>query len=201
MLKIFVEGNESRFIEDLIEVRLGKTKGTDFEVLTSGGWNKLKEISPKIQEFNDLGFNVQLIFDADSPPEGGNQSRRQFIEEFRDNNNLSFDLFLFPENTTDGDFELLLEGVINNTHRGILDCFEQYENCVDQYNKEQIIYDLPIRKSKIYAYVDAFPKSNREKEKFIKRGCLLYKNPEIWDLNAPDLNPLIDFINTGFTAS
>lgn len=198
MLKIFVKGNEKRFIEDLIEVRLGKIKGVDFEVLRSGGWTKLDEIKPKIQEFNDLGHHVQIIFDADTPPEGGNENRRQLIEQFRTENNLNFELFLFPENTSDGDFELLLEGGINDNHRRILDCFDDYEHCIGQFNSDQKVYNLPIRKSKIYAYVDTFPKSNKQSEKF-KQGYFFYKNPEIWDLSSEQINPLLDFIQKGIT--
>lgn len=196
MLKIFVEGKESVFLKDLIEYRLNKVETVDFEIISTGGWTKLESVKPKIQEFTDQGFNILVIFDADYPEEGGFQNRLDWINEFRTKNDFKFNIYLFPNNQNNGVFEDLLELSINKTHQAILDCFTAYENCLSGYNEPDEKYQLPIKKSKIYAYVDAFPKSRKQKERFKNKGDFFFKNIEIWDLNSQELEPLVQLIET-----
>jgi len=194
MLKIFVEGKgDIQFMEDLIELKLGKKKNIDFEVNKTDGWNNLKKGIPKIKSLNDEGHRVQIIFDADSD----HQERRRAIEKIRSDNHLDFDMFLFPDNSSNGNLETLLESIINDNHRRVLDCFQKHEDCLEQYKDDEKAYALPIKKSKIYAYVDAFPKSNDELKAFKQNKDYFYKNQEIWNLNSEKLDPLIDFLNRG----
>ncbi len=194
MVKLLVEGkSDLRFLEDLIEVRLDKNKATDFEITEVGGWNNLEKNTPTIKRLNDEGHSVKIIFDADDDY----QERRAYIEKFKANNNLNFDIFLLPDNSLSGDLETLLECIANDKHRRVLDCFQQYEDCLKKYEKT---YALPIRKSKIYAYVDAFPKTNEQKKE-LKKENFFYKDSEIWNLDSEALRPLVDFLNRGITPS
>ena len=55
-------------------------------------------------------------------------------------------------------------------------------------------FKLPIRKAKIYSYVDAFPKSNKKEEKF-KRGDWFFDDDQIWNIDNNDfIKPLFDFL-------
>ena len=130
-----------------------------------------------------------VIFDADAAPEGGFSKRLEDILKKKEEHSLEFEVFLFPDNQSDGDLELLLEQIVNDEHKAILDCFQTYEGCLKELQK----YQLPIRKSKIYAYVDAFPKNREEKEIF-KKGDFFFSNKSMWNLNSDKLKPLIEFI-------
>ena len=193
MVKIFVEGKEDKFfIDTLIGFHFPDRKN-NFEIIPTGGWTKLlspKGFNPTIKEYNDQGFKVLVIFDADAAPEGGFSKRLESILKKKADYSLEFEVFLFPDNQSDGDLELLLEQIVNDEHRAILNCFQSYEDCLNESAQN---YQLPIRKSKIYAYVDAFPKSQKEKEDF-KKGDFLFSNESIWSLNSTKLNPLVEFI-------
>ena len=192
MVKIFVEGKEDKlFIEALIKSHF-PDKEDNFEIISIGGWTNLKKSAPTIKEFNedDQVSKVLVIFDADTAPEGGFSKRLEHILKKKKQYSLEFEVFLFPDNQLDGDLQLLLEQIVNDEHRGILKCFQSYEECLNESAKK---YQLPIRKSKIYAYFDAFPKSREEKEKF-KKGDFLFSNESMWNLNSDRLKPLIEFM-------
>ena len=64
---------------------------------------------------------------------------------------------------------------------------------------KQYGYNLPIRKSKIYSYVDALKKSAEEEDRFKKRKGLkdedfLFDRRDIWNFDSPRLLPLKDFL-------
>ena len=188
-----MKGKEDKlFIEALIGFHFPNRKN-DFEIIPTGGWTKLlspKGFNPQIKDFNDQGFKVLVIFDADTAPGGGFGKRLGDILEKKKEHSLEFEVFLFPDNQSDGDLESLLEQIVNDEHRAILDCFKNYEECLTGLQH----YQLPIRKSKIYAYIDAFPKSREEKEKF-KKGNFLFSNESMWNLNSTKLKPLVEFIS------
>lgn len=184
MIKIFVEGKEDKFFIDALIGFHFPDEEDNFEIISTDGWTNLKKSASIIKKFNDQGFKVLVIFDADSDF----SKRFEDILEKKKEHSLEFEVFLFPDNQSDGDLELLLEQIVNDEHRAILDCFQSYEKCLTELQK----YQLPIRKSKIYAYIDAFPKSQKEKEDF-KKGDFLFSNESIWNLNSARLKPLIEF--------
>ena len=191
MVKIFVEGKEDKFFVDALIGSHFLDRKDDFEIIFTSGWTNLKNSATTIKKFNDQGFKVLVIFDADAAPEGGFSKRLESILKKKEDYSLEFEVFLFPDNQSDGDLELLLEQIVNDEHRDILKCFQSYEECLSSEPAKK--YQLPIRKSKIYAYVDAFPKSQKEKEDF-KKGDFLFYNESIWNLNSDRLKPLIEFI-------
>ena len=111
---------------------------------------------------------------------------------------LEADLFLFPNDKADGDFETLLENIVNKEHECLLRCFEQYERCVaghcDAAGKPK--YLLPTRKAKIYAYVESIKKSRREAERFKGGKEFFFDDSRYWDLNSSYLFPLRSFLET-----
>jgi hypothetical protein len=204
MIKVFVEGKDKFFIEAYIAfltTNLAIPRGIDFDVIPLGGWTNLTNASNTVKENSDLGGKNILIFDADSElNSGGFNIRKKEIEKIKAENNLAFELFLFPDNSTNGDFESLLEMIINQKHAGVLECFSIYEECIAKYNKPNspLVYKLPIRKSKIYSFVDAFPKSKSDSKKF-KQGDFFFQNNEMWDFESSKLNPLKEFLTKELT--
>jgi hypothetical protein len=143
-----------------------------------------------------IGGGVNLvILDTDyEGTNGGIKQRTQELTDFRSRNELDFDFFLFPNNSSDGDLEVLLESIINPKHQVIFDCWKSYEECLNEKGS----YTIPARKTKIYGYVEALVGStNSEKEK-IKERNRNYRNPEHWDLNSEKLNPLREFLTKYF---
>ncbi len=197
MTQIVVEGRDSRFIEVYLEFLIENKaipKTTEFKILESNGWTNLPKLdNALIDNSKQKGKNL-VIFDADFPDEGGLKKRESEITKIKTSLNLNFELFLFPNHKDDGDYELLLERIVNTTHQRLLDCFHNYETCVGQYNTAaQAIYKLPIRKAKMYSYIDAFPKSKNNNEKF-KKGDLFFRNTEYWNLESVHLGALKEFL-------
>ena len=206
MIKIFVEGKGDKiFLKAYIELLrkdgyLNTTSSIEFIDLK--GWTNIGTVNNTFIENSDFGGINLVILDADNQSnQGGYTKRRLDIQEIKSKNALTFDLFLFPNNETDGDFETLLETIINQKHKGLLKCFTAYEDCIAKHNlpEAKTIYNLPIRKSKIYSYIDAFPKSRSEKEKF-KQGEYFFAKPELWDLYSASLEPLKSFLLKAFSA-
>ncbi len=196
MVRIFLEGKETKFIDYLIHNTWKEQKLNSFESINAGGWTNLHLISNKFKENTDLGGTNLVIFDADSPQnEGGFVKRLIQLEAKQKELKIEFMLFLFPNHKSDGDFELLLEQIINPAHNDLLNCFSAYETCLLKLNasaKEEV-YKIPMRKAKIYSYIDSFPLDQREKEQ-MKKGDYFFENPQYWDLNSSNLDPLKLFL-------
>lgn len=199
MVHIFTEskGKESiehNFIRSCM-LRLGIHSG--YEISGVGGWNNLKNLAPKLIENQDNSVKNVIIFDADYAQKhqnGGYKNRKQHIENMLNGMNIkNYSIFLFPNNQEDGDFEVLLENIINQKHLQVLKCFENYEECLKSANNHT--YEVPTRKSKMYAYVEAFSKSVEDKEKF-KKGNWFFDNCEYWNMNAEYLTAFMNFLRT-----
>jgi len=197
MVRIFVEGKgDEKFIETYLEFMSSNFELKKYETIKAGGWTKLDKIDNQFKENTDSGGTNLVVFDADSPEKkGGFKRRKAALNAQKKALNIEFELFLFPNQSDDGDFELLLENVINNKHSNILTCFEEYENCLrnltDAEGNQR--YSLPMRKAKIYSYIDAFHKSSRQNEKF-KKGDYFFGNSDFWNLKSGYLNPLKTFL-------
>ena len=70
------------------------------------GYKNLVNVIPTIKARCAEGGKVVIIFDADSlGNNGGYETRKKEIEEVLGENNAQAELFLFPNNEEDGDFE------------------------------------------------------------------------------------------------
>ncbi|MEK7434756.1 MAG: DUF3226 domain-containing protein [Cyanobacteriota bacterium] len=199
MLKIFVEGKgDESFIYAYIKHLFGKDKA-DFikpNIIKTGGWTKIDLIVQQFIETIDSNGKNLIIFDSDSVSNnGGFTKRKNELEQKKEFLSIDFELFLFPNNKDDGDYEFLLENIINQNHSVIFQCFNNYETCLKAHKDDEgkNIYNLPIRKSKIFAYIDAFNFSRKQKEE-IKKGNLLFDDSAYWDLNCQYLIDLKKFL-------
>lgn len=186
---IFTEGKEKLFIQAVLK-SIGLQETPDFQNVR--GWTKIYGSATKnILEQNTRQRKQNLIiFDADYPQNGGGFAKRK--EQIQANlKDLSYALFLFPNNRDNGDYELLLETIINPEHQALMQCFEGYEKCLAELQND---YVSPNRKSKMYAYINAFQKSLTEQEALKNKHDWHFENPEYWNLEASELKPLKTFL-------
>ena len=167
---IYVEGEEDeKFLKAYIEF-LGNSN-FNFELVPIKGKDKLIGRKNDIEDNLLDGSNVSIIFDADSSYE----ETKKRIEKTL--NGLAVKIFLFPDNGRSGILENLLEQIINPQHKRIFDCFEEYKQCIGEY-------ELPDIKAKIYAYKEAL--GIRESP---------FANYRYWNFEHAALEPLRNFLS------
>jgi hypothetical protein len=198
MVSIFIESSGGNAIEQpFLQILLKRLGKTDFNFVNVGGYKKLQISKNKLLDNQDQGIKNLIVFDADTPQnEGGFKERYNHLKQkLKELGITQYDIFLFPNNQDDGDLEVLLERIINKDHEGLLKCFEGYEKCISLLGKD---YASPNQKAKMYAYMTAMPKSNKENENFKNKGDWSFQNPQYWQLDSPYLNALRDFFTNVF---
>jgi len=177
--------------------------GETLLISSTGGWSKLG----KKQEFffwdaHDSGGRNLVIFDADyDTPEhesGGHAKRLVSLLA----KVLPYDptpaIFLFPEPMQDGDLELLLLQLTQPQHQRVMACYDGYEQCLRQYLDAagQPYYNVPSNKRRLYDYVNVMPLTGDEWKRHHKDGGQkIFENTDLWDLNAPAIQPLLAFLD------
>lgn len=153
------------------------------------GYKNLVNVIPTIKARCAEGGKVVIIFDADSlGNNGGYETRKKEIEEVLGENNAQAELFLFPNNEEDGDFETLLEHLIlKEKHTQMLDCYADYETCLGND------YVHPNLKGKIFTYISAMKMSSSKRRK-LGNGEWMFDNAEYWSLESDYLKPLKAFL-------
>jgi hypothetical protein len=199
-IRIFVEGiADVKFLTDYIgHIAPGFIIAKEV-IIDTGGWTNIdsqKEKGESIQ--NQMRQNVDnggvnlVIFDADNDF----KNRKQEIESWKSKYNLAFELFLLPNNQDIGALEDLLEKIIIDNNQPIFDCWNGFENCI-QNNASKTMgktLTIPAKKTKIYAYLEVLlGVTKREKEK-IKERERNYKNNDHWNFDSEFLIPLKEFL-------
>ena len=153
------------------------------------GYKNLVNVIPTIKARCAESGKVIIIFDADSlGNNGGYETRKKEIEEVLGENNAQAELFLFPNNEEDGDFETLLEHLIQKEkHAQMLDCYADYETCLGND------YVHPNLKGKIFTYISAMKMSSSKRRK-LGNGEWMFDNAEYWSLESDYLKPLKAFL-------
>ena len=105
------------------------------------------------------GTNL-VLFDADTRENGGGFAiRKRKLLQQKEELGIEFDLFLWPNNHADGDFESLLMHLINPRHKGLIDCYRRYEKGISRMNRSHKMYMTQGRKGCIYSYIAAMKKN------------------------------------------
>lgn len=179
--------SEAVFIKTLIE-NLGYNISSN-KVEFVNGYKNLVNVIPTIKARCAEGGKVVIIFDADSlGNNGGYETRKKEIEEVLEENNAQAELFLFPNNEEDGDFETLLEHLIQKEkHTQMLDCYADYETCL---GNDYVHSNL---KGKIFTYISAMKMSSSKRRK-LGNGEWMFDNAEYWSLESDYLKPLKAFL-------
>lgn len=161
--------------------------------IKTNGKDNRQTATNRMREMSAYGGVNLVIFDADQ----NTYERRAELLQWKDDENLDFELFLMPNNELSGALEDLLENIINPNNSPIIECWENYE-------KELIKLDIPGRtppplttpakKSKIYGYLEALLGESNDQKELIKERSREYNNTQHWDLDAKYLKPLKDFL-------
>ena len=193
--QIVVEGvADKQFIRQYVKYLFGEDIPENLLISTEGK-DKLKKSSSinRIQSMTDDGGINLVIFDADDDF----TIRLNEINEWKKENNLEFELFLFPNNKSSGELEDLLENIINLNNKEIFECWDNYERelkSIDIPGRTPTPLTTPAKKTKIYGYLEALlSESSKDKEK-IKERNRDYTNSLHWNLNADYLEPLKTFL-------
>ncbi len=198
-VKIFVEGDaDERFISQLIEHLFGEIVEKKSIVVTNG-WTRLLSPSTEGTYLNEMrknsaygGVNL-VIFDADD----NIVQRRTDILSWKARHNVEFELFLIPDDSAQGALEELLERIINEENKPVMDCWFDYERSLMEVKlpwKNGESLTIPAKKTKIYAYLEVLLGKERSQKNLIKEKHRIYHNENHWNLNADALRPLSNFL-------
>lgn len=195
MTRIFIEARYEKTTEyvflDTIIKNLGFTE-EQYEIICVNGKSNLTHAANKFKENTIEGGKNLIVFDADTLATGcGFAATRQRInQELSDNGMQADGIFLFPDNAQDGIFENLLEELMQKTiHERWLNCDSDYEACLGD------CYLTPDVKGKLFTYISAQKSLSNTKRKALGSGQWQFNNTQYWNLNAPALQPLKDFLN------
>lgn len=216
MLKIFCEGiGDQVFIADFIEThfpvkfeRIQESKGAQsllirndsIQIIPIDGCKKIHNLVVKQLFTNntELGGKNLLIFDADFTGINGNNGYENCsttIENLKNHDKYPIDFFhfLWPDNANDGLFENLLEKMIPNEKKSVVQCIESHLHCLTSLSTTQPI-KVPGVKEKISTYLHLFS----QKTKLIDRRY----NSGFWRLDpneCAELQIFKDFLSAHLT--
>jgi len=178
---IFVEGKSDKFfLKQFLKSNFG-LEVPDNQIIQVDGKDKLPKFKEWFVQGSDQNLKNLIVFDADKDFE----TRGQSLIDICDNLQVESEIFLFPNNSSVGNLEVLLEKIINPDKAFIFDCFQDYLQCLQK--QSEIKLNLPAQKTKIHAYLDLlFSKTMVEERN--------YQDSELWNLDHEYLNPLRAFI-------
>ena len=196
MINIYLETGKKTTSEYVFIEALLKTLDVDeslFRIECVNGKDNLQNaINTFIANTENGGKNL-IIFDADSPQNGGGFTKRKNeLEETLKKLGVEADVFLFPNNRDDGDFETLIARLVqNDKHKRFFDCYEDYEKCLGTD------YLSPNLKGKLFTYISAMPMSKTKRDR-LGQGQWLFENNEYWNLESEALEPLKGYLEGFF---
>uniref|UniRef100_UPI00261AE20E DUF3226 domain-containing protein n=1 Tax=uncultured Brachyspira sp. TaxID=221953 RepID=UPI00261AE20E len=158
----------------------------DINILSNGGkdfnQNNINIIETNLDDNND----IIIIFDADKD---FNKSKYNIKKRLKKFNIKDENIFLLPNNKDTGCLETILINIA--VRKEIIKCFDEYANCISSLDNIKI----PIYKSKVFAYLEAIKKYNKDDIKEENRN---YMDKDIWDIENIYLNELKSFLNNFF---
>lgn len=175
---IIVEGKEDHFFLENYLIHI-KKDSSSIELREAGGKygiveEYIKQLMGELEREHGHEIKIEIIVIADADT----NTRKEVSKKLQ---GLEYNLFLFPDNSSEGNIECLLEQIILPDKQDIFDCFENYKRCLTEKNKG---YQLPNKKGKIYSYKEALGALGKEKQ---------FK-PEYWNFNSSKLDPLKRFL-------
>lgn len=188
---IFIEAKNKKTPEYVFVTTLLAHWGVlDFDVICVGGKDNLGNVANKLIEYQLEGDKNIILFDADSPANGGGYNVRYTeLQNKLQQLGVSANIFLWPNNHKDGEVETLLESIAQRgLHQLFFDCFEDYERCVGT------LYNAPDSKGKLYTYMTAQKGLNKKQRDNLSYDWL-FGDTRFWDIDSPYLNPLRQFLS------
>lgn len=192
MKYVYIEAKDNKTPEyHFLDAFMRHHKIENVALVPIGGWTNLKNLSTKMQQNLLEGDRVAILFDADTSTNGGGFAvRLEVIEKVLTDMQIpKTDIFLWPDNTEDGDFEVMLENIVCiENHKVFFDCFQDYENCV---SKE---YNTPNRKGKFHTFITAQKNLNKKQRDRIGFGDWLFDDSNLWNLDSDYMWSLKEFL-------
>lgn len=182
------------------------SRGIKLDIFRAGGFTSVNTYRSCVSRPPELEardeFASSIIFDADYPGTcgkndtngGGFAHRVDFILDRLGIDNPAKraqarrQIFLFPDNLSDGDLEALMERMVIQTpdHKTFLDvCWSNFEKCVASHH-----WNRPTGKSRMNEFTAAF-NSDIWEINGINRS---FTFPDLWDWSSPALSPLHAFL-------
>jgi hypothetical protein len=200
--KIFVEGQTDQvFIQFILENQFGialNENQVNNAIINCKGWTNIEKqkaiLLDKIRTENN-GKNI-VIFDADGKNnDGGFVKRKKELEKIASSLNVEFQIFLLPDDNSDGDLELFYSSCFQKQKSFFGDCWKGMYSCLDE-NKKELILKFPKSAEMIYSYVDLFDKYKSEEYKNSK-SKRSYFDENLWEFDFEQneyLKKLISFL-------
>jgi hypothetical protein len=187
---IFVEGvNDELFLRRLIKKVYGFDLGVTGQVggvFVMGGNNREHFFQPKFDQSTVAGFQNLVFEDADLEKDArGLKKVKQLLVEQRQINKISFEDFIFPNDTAlEGSLENILLNIVKPPKDEWLNCAKNYYDCLAKNGK---VYDKKTQ-------WDIFTGD------VLKDKNLNFSDQTTWFIdNNLYLTPLITFLDKFFT--
>jgi hypothetical protein len=193
-LKIIVEGpTDKKFISDYILYAFGVSLSENDFIVAKGNLLREPAKANTIQKNTIAGGINILIFDADSDID---KTKKRVDSEISEYNLEIQSQFFFPNDKQTGNLETLLKEIINPDRAGIIECIENYGECIKAHGIPELKKHDDKRLFYLYdLYFDTFlVKDDLGKKKQPKD----YHEPLLWNLDAEYLQPLYNFLKIHF---
>ena len=153
---VYVEGESDQQFLTCIARHL-QVDGLMFRTIGTN-MHGLKKMTPQLRRSHDAGKHVAVVFDANSDPRSQQRKLRRIIDEI---GVPVLKSFLLPDDKRPGCLETLLEAISVAPHGAIYDCFDAYEKCLRDADRN---YPLPDKKARVYAYCQAIGSETRPRQ-------------------------------------
>ena len=143
MVNIFIEAKdrktpEAEFLTAILD-QMGVPSDL-YSIKPTDGYLNLMDSEKAAANINamrvntDVGEKNLVVFDADCDKNnGGYEKRSEHLLRKRHELGLDFELFLWPDNRSDGEVEVLMESTARkDLYPEFFDCFGKYECCISR---------------------------------------------------------------------
>ncbi len=191
--------------------RIDLTKGAaKITLYSTKGYTRIKKVKSNIAPYLDAKRDLLVVFDADtSETKGGFKERLAEIKtEVKKHLNIELtdsQIFLFPDNHSDGTLEDLLLKLVNpSLFEPFIEPFLSYaeaiENLPQKLNNPQIsetfYEEIASKKNRVFNYFQVY-----QGKKFAKESGRDYFRLNLWNFKSEALKPLIDFFKQNISIS
>lgn len=190
---LVVEGPaDARFIIALVRQRFNIDLKKDHIIeIRTNGRSINDQVMSLIQTRTDsLRKSCCIILDSDRATD---RTRDTVIQAFS-SRGMELDserLFLLPNDDLEGNLETLLLPIISSTHgERIFNCYQNYYQCLAAIDTD---FGVEDPKEKLYVYSKLLSDEGNE----TKRN---YLNADLWNLDHPSLEPLVQFLQNHLTS-
>jgi hypothetical protein len=190
---IFMDKNKNKRDKHKWDISF-ETNLCEGKIIETGGYTYLsKPIYLEQLKNNQTGRNL-IIFDADEHGHGRGsfKNTEQSLKELKRIENVDFDYHLWPNHNDNGTVENLLIQLIPTDKKSIFNCFDQYNECLKQFQGLKPLDETLKRSLNSYTY------NFNHADKASERN---YLDTSFWDMNSdekPDLKKLKEFLNKHF---